>query len=238
MKTSIENVRQSLSKERKEKFDNALNILVFSQINLRGLFVDGATDTSLSKAKMKDVLDGKSGEEVIAEAEKIIIKRKRKEKNQALNEIQELQDKQEKSNSAKISLKEFKVVRSRFYKEKQEYGRDKAVIELTVRNGTPYPVSKAYFKGTLASPDRSVPWLVEAFNYQIPGGVEPGEEVQWLLAPNQFGSWGLVKVPDNTILTVEVEQIDGPDGKPLFTSRNFSERDAKRLKRLKLEYNK
>jgi hypothetical protein len=36
--------------------------------------------------------------------------------------------------------------------------------------------------------------------------------------------------------TVEVDQLDGPDGKPLFTTRDFSEKDAERLEKLKNEY--
>jgi len=237
MKASIEKVRQSLPQEKKAKFDDALKILAFSQISLKGLFADGASGISSTKGKMKDALNGKSGEEVIAEADRIKKERKEKEKIQALSEIQELQDKKVKSIKAKESLKQFEVVRSRFYKQEQKYGRDKPIIELTVKNGTSYPVSRAYFKGTLASPNRSVPWLIETFNYKISGGLEPGEEVEWSLAPNQFGDWGTVDAPTDAILTVEVEQLDGSDGEPLFSSRSFSERDAKRLEELEAEYN-
>ncbi len=237
MKASIETVRESLPQEQRAKFDDALKILAFSQIDLKGLFAEGASGAGSTKGKMKDTLNGKTGEEVIAEAERIKRERKEKEKTQALNEIKELQEKQAKAVKEKESLKQFQVIRSHFYKQEQRFGRDKPIIELTVKNGTAHPVSRAYFKGTLASPSRSIPWLVETFNYNISGGLEPGEQVEWSLAPNQFSDWGSVDTPTDAILTVEVEQLDGPDGKPLFSSRSFSERDEKRLEELTAEYN-
>ena len=236
MKESIEKVRQSLPEDKRAEFDDALKVLAFSQISLKGLFADGASGVRTTEGKMKDALNGKSGEEVIAEAERIKKERKEKEKTQALSEIQELEEKQEKVNSAKNKLAKFEVIRSRFYKKKQEFMGEHPIIELTVKNGTSHPISRAYFKGTLASPNRSVPWLVETFNYRISGGLEPGEEAEWSLSPNQFSEWGTVDAPADAILTVEVEQLDGADGEPLFSSRNFSERDAKRLKKLKEEY--
>lgn len=236
MKASIEMVRESLPQDKKTQFDDALKILAFSQMSLKGLFADGASGVSTTKGKMKDALNGKSGEEVIAEAEKIKRERKEKEKTQALSEIKELQEKQAMAEKAREELRKFEVIRSSFYKQEQQYGRDKPIIDITVKNGTSHPISRVYFKGTLASPNRAIPWLVETFNYKISGGLEPGEQVDWSLAPNQFGEWGSVDAPNDAILTVEVEQLDGSDGKALFSSRSFSERDANRLKKLQAEY--
>ncbi len=47
---------------------------------------------------------------------------------------------------------------------------------------------------------------------------------------------GRVEVPPNAILTVEVEQLDGANGKPLFSTRVFSDQDAERLDKLKIEH--
>ena len=63
----------------------------------------------------------------------------------------------------------------------------KPIIELTVRNNTGHPVSRAYFEGVLSTPGRSVPWIKDSFNYQISGGLEPNEESTWRLAPNKIG---------------------------------------------------
>lgn len=236
MKDSIEQVRKSLSQDKKNEFDEALKVLAFSQIDFKSLFSAGATGVDTTEMKMKEALDGKTGDEVIVEAERIKKHRKEKERTQAINEIQELIAKKDKSQNAKMELENFKVMRSRFYKLKQAYGDPKPIIELTVMNWTSHPISRAYFKGTLASPNRSVPWLTETFNYQISGGIESGEEAAWSLAPNMFSDWGKVDVPADAILTVEVERLDGVDGKPIFSSRDFSKSDAERLEKLKKEY--
>ena len=110
------------------------------------------------------------------------------------------------------------------------------IIELTVKNGTSEAVSRAYFEGTLASPKRSVPWHKDTFNYGISGGLEPGEEASWSLAPNMFSDWGKIDAPKDAVFTVTVEQLDGPDGEPIYSTRAFSEHDQERLDELKKEY--
>lgn len=128
------------------------------------------------------------------------------------------------------------VNKSRFYFEKQEFGGPKPVIDLSVENKTDSPISRAYFKGTIASPGRSIPWLVEDFNYRISGGLEPGEKADWSLLPNQFSAWGRVESPEGAVFTVEVVRLDGADGKALFDSDAFSENDKKRLEILQSKY--
>ena len=109
-------------------------------------------------------------------------------------------------------------------------------IQLTVRNGTSFPVSRAYFEGTIASPDRSVPWHQDTFNYSISGGIEPGEDATWNLAPNIFSDWGKVDAPADSIFTVTVERLDGPDGETLYSVRGLGEREIERLAELKSKY--
>lgn len=238
IKASIEKVRQSLPQDKKDDFDEALRILAFSQIDLKDIFTQGATGIGNTEAKMKDVLNGKTGIELIAEAARIKKERKEKERVQALKEIQELEEKHAKAEKARKELVKFQVLRSRFYKRKQEFMGNQPIIELTVKNGTASSVSRAYFKGTLASPNRAVPWLQDTFNYKISGGLEPGEKATWKLAPNMFSEWGTVDAPKDAILTVEVERLDGPDGNALFSTREFSEDDVKRLEKLKQQYGK
>lgn len=236
MKASIEKVRQSLPEGKRAEFDKALQLLAFSKINLSSLLTEGATGAGSTAAKMKDAINGKTGPEIIAEAQRIETERKERERVQAIAEIKELEEKKAIAAEARASLAKFEVVRSRFYKRERQFLGAEPIIELTVRNGTGHAVSRAYFVGTLASPKRSVPWLKDTFNYSISGGMEPGEEARWNLAPNMFSHWGKVEVPPDAILTVEVEQLDGPDGKALFSTSEFSKQDAERLDKLKKEY--
>lgn len=233
MKTSIEKVRDSLSDEKKQKFDEALRIVAFSNIELKDIFAGGAAAAGSMESKMKETLQGKSGEEVIALAESIKKERADKERTQALSEIKELEAKQAKAEQARGELAKFTVERSRFYKQRQEFMGPQPIIELTVVNGTSHAISRAYFKGTIASPGRSVPWLKDDFNYEISGGLEPGEKATWTLAPNMFSEWGSTDVPADAVFTVEVEQLDGANGESLFSVRDFSEDDRNRLAELK-----
>lgn len=233
MKTSIGKVRDSLSDETKQKFDEALQIVAFSNIELKDIFAGGAAAAGSMESKMKEALQGKSGDEVIALAESIKKERADKERIQALSEIKELEAKKAKAEQARSELAKFTVERSRFYKQRQEFMGPQPIIELTVVNGTSHAISRAYFKGTIASPGRSVPWLKDDFNYEISGGLEPREKATWTLSPNMFSEWGSTDFPADAVFTVEVEQLDGANGESLFSVRDFSEDDRSRLAELK-----
>ncbi|WP_241644984.1 hypothetical protein [Rosenbergiella metrosideri] len=107
---------------------------------------------------------------------------------------------------------------------------------MSVENGTNKAIARAYFKGVIASPGREVPWLTDTFNYQISGGLEPGEKAEWNLAPNIFSDWGKVNAPSDAVFTVTVIRVDDAQGNPVFGDAEFSERDAKRLAEFQAEY--
>ncbi|WP_394906088.1 DUF6694 family lipoprotein [uncultured Mesonia sp.] len=237
MKSSVEEIENSLSEEKKEEFTSALQLVMMSNLNL-GDVLSGDTDVDKSLSNIKDKLDGKSADDIIQLAEDIRAENERKKKEQAKIEIQELLQKKEKAKKDRIALQKFEVKRSRFYKRKSGiyYVTEEPIIELTVLNGTNHPVSRAYFTGTLTSPDRSIPWIKDDFNYTISGGLEPGEEVTWYLAPNTFSDWGDVDASKDAILTVETNQIDGPNEETLYSVNSFGEREQERLKELLKSY--
>lgn len=235
LKSSIEAVKSSLNEEKKKEFEDAIQALAFSEI---GNIFEAAANPDGMQRKIKDKLNGKTADEIIAEGNRIIAERKKKEKEQALNEIEEintkiaeLEQKRSAAENAKEDLKKFNVVRSRFYFQKSSF-MEEAVIELTVKNQTQHAVSRAYFQGVLASPGRSVPWVQDSFNYKISGGLEPGEQVTWKLSPNMFGEWSKApKDRKDMVLTVSVTRIDGADEKPIYDSE-FSKWDKEKLEEL------
>lgn len=236
MKTSVQKVRNSLPKSKQTEFDNAMKVLAFSQIDMKNIFAPGTAGAGNFEGKVKDSLKGKTGEQIIAEADRILKEREERERLQALKEIQELETKKIASENSREEIKKFQVTRSRFHMEEQEYSRKQPIIELTVKNGTGKAVSRAYFEGTIASPGRSVPWHKDKFNYSIAGGLESGEEKSWSLAPNSFSDWGKVDAPADAVFTVTVERLDGPDSKPLYSTMEFSENDRERINKLKKQY--
>ena len=109
---------------------------------------------------------------------------------------------------------QLEILGSRFYKREGSL-LEETIIELTVRNGTVYAISRAVFVGTLVSPGRSIPWNKESFSYQIRGGLEPGEEVTWQLKMGMFSDWDRLDAPGDAILTVEVKSLEGADGRDI-----------------------
>ena len=207
-----------------------------SQIDFADLMAEGQTESGLLEQRMRDSIHGKTASEVISEADTLREERRARQEKQAVAEIQELVEKRRNAEAARDDLGNFEVLRSRFYLRDRQLSGNEPIIELTVRNGTEHAISRAYFEGTIASPDRSVPWHQDSFNYSIPGGLEPGEEAEWSLAPNMFSGWGSVDAPADAIFTVTVERLDGPDGEPVASTQGFTERDAKRLEELRQQY--
>jgi len=116
----------------------------------------------------------------------------------------------------KDSIENFKILNARIYYEQSGYSKD-LYIELTVKNDTPYPISRAYFNAIVISPGRTVPWANVNFNYQIPGGIEPGEKLTWKLNPNIYVSeWGNIPDRPDLELKVQTNKLEGPNGETLF----------------------
>jgi hypothetical protein len=235
LKKSLERVRGSLPEEKRADFDSAIRDLAFADLNIRDIMAQGANQSSDALAsKMKQRLNGKTGEQILSEATKLRETRERNEREQAIGEIAELQKKAAAATLAKQKLAGFTVSRSRLYRETRGFMTE-PVIELSVKNGTQSPVSRAYFHGVVASPGRSVPWISADFNYSISGGLEPGESATWKLTPNMFGEWG-TKTPPDAILTVDVVKLDGPEGKTLYDAEGLSETEQQRLAALQKKY--
>ena len=235
MKRSIARVRESLPEDRRARFDEALKIVVAAKVKLR-IPAPGVPGVNPVEEEFRQALHGKTGDEIIAQAEAIEKERQERERALALGEIKELAERQIKAEAARSGLRTFEILRSRFYKKKMDSLPDIPIIELTVKNGTRHGVSRAYLRATLASPGRAVPWLTNDFSHRIQGGIEPGETATWECRMDMFRRWAVAQVPGDALLTVEVLRLDGPTGEPLFPSSEFPEEDARRLAELKEKY--
>jgi hypothetical protein len=236
MQASVKKVREALPEADREKFDQAMRTVALEQVDFGTLF-SGTTDAAQNAAKdMKAALDGKTGPEVIAMAAKIEEAERQKRREAAMKEIGELVKERDAAAKSRAELAKFEVLRARFSKPKNYFGMPEPQILLRVKNGTAQPISRAYFHGKLTSPGRSVPWVEDDFNYTISGGLEPGEEAEWTLAPNMFSDWGSADAPADAGLEVTVVRLDGPAQQPLFSTREFTPEDAERLAALQREY--
>lgn len=237
MNESIKRVRESLPEDRRAELDKALLTLSMNEVDFSELLTTGKPpSTEEAERGFKEVLEGKTAEEIIAAADQVVAAQKAKERERAIKEIEELIKERDAATAATTELAKFEVLRSRFYKERNYFGSLEPRILLRVRNGTKYPVSRAYFEGKITSPGRSVPWLEEEFNHSISGGLEPGEEAEWVLRPNQFSDWGTVDAPPEAGLIVAVTRLDGPDGEAVLSTQGFTKDDQARLAALQKEY--
>lgn len=235
-KASAQKIRESLPDQDRERFDKALFVVMMNSVaGDKSLLELASADPEQMKVDALAKLDGKSAEEIFALADAIKEERAQAERVQALAEIAELEKKKEQAMLAAVGLAKFEVTRSRHYLQPQRYGSPEPLIEMSVKNNTGKPVSRAYFRGVVSSPGRSVPWIEDDFNYAIPGGLEHGEAADWSLAPNMFSDWGR-QTPGDAVLILTVTRLDGADGEALFDSGAFTPEMAVRLESLKSSY--
>lgn len=235
-KKSIGAVSESLPEGKREQFKQDVILLSMKGLDLGGVMSGKQTPQSVLDTARLD-MNGKTAVQIMDQAAAVRFEREKREKEQALAEIQELISKKNKAENAKAELQAFTVEKSRFRLESQKYiSQKKPLIELSVKNGTNQAISRAYFKGTIASPGRSIPWFSDVFNYEISGGLEPGESAEWVLGPNPYSDWGKVDAPADAVFTVEVYRLDGADKKELYSSEGLSDANQKRLDALQKKY--
>lgn len=237
--SSINTMKNSLSDEKKKKFETAIHAIADAEFYNTNVF-ETASNLGGVERKIKDKLHGKTVDEVIAEGDLVIAEQKRREQERTLAEIEEikteitkLEEKRSNEEKSREGLKKFIVVRSRFYFQKSTF-IGYPIIELTVKNETKHAVSRAYFHGVLASPGRSIPWVKGTFGYGIPGGLEPGEQATWKFTP-MSGYWDSApRDRKDMIFTVTTTCIDGADEKSIYDIEfSESEWDKERFEDLK-----
>ena len=241
-KSSVSQMKEGLSDEEQKEFTNALMVVAMKDLDF-GAMMAGVQDGDSLLQDTQRSLDGKSREEIIAWADEIRQRReaeqKKRDQERLQNEIEEAKKAVDElailkaeAEKARARLAKFEVVSARYAKKKRQYFGVEPRIDLEVKNDTGAAVSRAYFRGTLRSPGRSVPWLEDTFNYEISGGLEHGETAKWSLAPNMFSDWGTVEPGADAILHVDVLRLDGADGNPLFDASDWGPEQEERLEML------
>lgn len=224
LRESSQALQDSISAEERERYVQALQIIAGE---VRALGGDLSFDSAGRPSGEVDsesllLLDGKSADEVIALGEEALASRRERH----MREVEELNEKKRKSAIAAAELAKFEATADYWLPFFSP-----PILEITVRNGTAVPVSRAHFEVTLASPGRSIPWFRKNISYPVRGGLEPGEEGRWSLTGYMPLDWDGQKVPKDSELTLVVTGIDGPDGEPAFGPA-FSALDAARLEQL------
>lgn len=219
---SIQAAKTSLSEDKQKEFEQALVILAFADV------VDGEdanplaalADLGGAQRRVMEKVKGKTAAEVLNLASDAKSARMKKE-------LQTLEAKQSSAAASAELLGKFKINKSRLDTE------EGLTVEINATNGTTHPISAVYFNAIVTSPGRSVPWVSEPINFDIEGGIEPGESSTWRIDPGFLGSLEkTLKDRNDLVLTLTVRRLDGADGKPLC-SELLTPKETARLKELR-----
>jgi hypothetical protein len=122
-----------------------------------------------------------------------------------------------------------KIDNAQYRVDKGALDIERPQIMLHITNGSKRPIKTIDVRGVLTSPGRAVPWVSSAFNYEFPGGLEPGESQSLTLEPNMFDDW---KAQDSfshrTDLHLDLTLINaaGADGTKLIDETMVDDKTA------------
>lgn len=109
------------------------------------------------------------------------------------------------------------------------------VISFVIRNANDFAIRRIYCRGVVYTPGRTLPWIDENFNYELTGGLEPGEHRTLKLAPNRFGPWGDTDLRGRNDLTLKISLYKIEDAQGNEIESRFTEEDRIRLEQLHAE---
>ncbi|MBU2582335.1 MAG: hypothetical protein KJ622_11515 [Alphaproteobacteria bacterium] len=236
-------VRDSMPETRHPALQQALMQLTFQSMmgdnpNLLKLAAAAKTPGSFL-GQLAPIVNGRTGEEVIAIAADMKQKRAERQLAAVNSEIQtlelQLQEAQSKHQEERKTLDRIVIDGARYYWSKGQF-RDEAVIAFKITNSAEVAIAKIVLHGLLESPGRSVPWVKDSFSYEIKGGLEPGEAQELALAPNIFGSWSEASLKDRSdlVLTLSLPGITDANGNEIGSTSNRNiERIGERLATLR-----
>ncbi|WP_028314701.1 hypothetical protein [Desulfatibacillum aliphaticivorans] len=226
LENSIKSLSKNITQDEKKTLMEAMFFLAIKDEDIFSLLTP--TDPDSYNKKMYGLWDGKTPNEIIKEANKERLDRKTKELDNIRGEIHELKLKKVMHDANKQELDSIIISNARFY-HREGMLFNQPIIEFDIENLSSMSLARIFCHGVVSTPGRSVPWISEDFNHPISGGIEPGEKLHLTLAPNMFSEWGDKDAENrtDTILTVELVNIEGPDGEKVVPP--FSNYDQKRL---------
>lgn len=212
---SSKTVAEALSPDQKLRFTKALFALTIGDAVQSGGLADVANAFAPGNPLVSPTspIHGKTAPEVIALAEAKI--------QQHIASLQsEIASAEKEAVKKRGVLDQIAITNPHFKITKNDYSSQSEVSFLLKNNGK-IAIKRFFIHAILATPGRSVPWVDDSFNHEVSGGVEPGESQFFNLAPNSFSAWGRVDAAQakDAVLTLELIDIEGPDGKRLITAR-------------------
>lgn len=234
LKDSVSDIRSSLSEDKLKKFDEAIKIVMFKDLDLKNFMLGANVGGALELSKAKSNLDGKSADEIINEAITVKENRLIKQKEDLEKQIRELEDKE------LLSL-EFEnqiiISNEKIYEEKERFRTNK-VVEFDMINNSSYTISSISIKGKFLTEDREVPWSEITLSHNIAGGILSNESRNIKIKFTMYSYKGmkLDEIPSNAKLKVVLDKIYDDKNVKIYPIDGFNEYDKQRLNNLIHQY--
>jgi hypothetical protein len=214
---SLERVRASLPVDQRAAFDEAVALAARPSFDLTG----SLEYSPVSAAELRDRLDGRSGEQVLALGDSLVLARD-------AEELKALRYRKADADSMRLLLSQLRIVsQPRLLHERFGY-ETFTRLQVSVRNETPHAIASIIFEGSLGVPGRQIPIQEGAIYVQLEGGLEPNE----VRALDAFMSeqWDLPEAPPrDAVLTIRPSVLVGARQETIAVEPTFSLQDSVRL---------
>ncbi len=233
---SVENLREDLSNEEKEDFNEALSAIIFEDIgDLEGLF-DAAMQPEEFVSEVKDKIDGLTAAEIIEKGNEIAEKQAEREKKDLADQIESYEQRIVEAENAREQIAEdITVTTSEFKIRDPEIGSTRGLIEIGVRNETDKWISAIRFESEVISNEREVPWIEDRHRYEISGGLGPGESDTWTLRPSGV-EWSNPDAPESANLEITMSNAEDESGNRLYDVDDLGDFEKSELENLRERY--
>ncbi|MEM7051427.1 MAG: DUF6694 family lipoprotein [Acidobacteriota bacterium] len=235
---SVERVRSSLPASQRPDFDQALGLIAYRNLEDAELFARSRVESSRPfEIGVVPELDGLSGREVLETGRRLhielsltAVEGQRQRRESQRREIDRLEARRSSAESAQQHLDAFEVTHAAFSPATAEA---RPRIDLVVTNGTSSTIERARFLVRLEVPGRMEAAFEGQFDYRPTEGLAAGAVGAWTIEFNRYDRWGSLEPSPGSRFAVTPIRLDTDEGRSLFRSHRFSERDARKLERLR-----
>lgn len=234
MKSSIQEVRNSLDDADKPRFDKAIEVVALSNISIPELLqAKEKEDDQFIQNKFKETLNGKSGEEVIKLATEIENKKQAEQRVAAQSELKALEEKQAHRELATEKLRTFEFKSSRIEYGKEVNGDAPATLIITMINPEKTSISGVHYAIERYIDGKAYPETVKTFYYEFPEAIAAGQKGEVVLSLGNKSAWAKDEHMEPSSFFAWLFRADGVDKKPVYDVSSFNENDKARLMELK-----
>jgi hypothetical protein len=173
----------------------------------------------------REIVDGKTANDILAiadsqrkqaiEAALAIYKEQLAKAKSALKDIEtEAKENAQTLAEQKTLLDTIEITKPRFSYDTNGF-LQKPTISFVIANKGRIPIKRIFVHGKVQTLGRAIPWVEADFNYEFPGGLEPGEKKDLSLAPNMFSDWAKVpkEAANSAVLSLTVIAFEDAAGK-------------------------